>query len=120
MPLVFGLSLVFGMMLAVALAPVVIHQMHIFSAVMKAPGFGKDGSQIAIYLANFMKHYGGAFRTFKHGAFHGVVNGIFFVLPIIATNAMFERKGFKYIAINTGYWTVCIALMGGLICAWTP
>jgi hypothetical protein len=42
--------------------------------------------------------------------------GLFFALPVMGTNALFERKGFKYIAINVGYWTVTLALMGGVIC----
>ncbi|HRN41812.1 MAG TPA: DUF1761 family protein [Vicingus sp.] len=29
---------------------------------------------------------------------------------------MFERKGFKYIAINSGYWIITLGLMGGVIC----
>ena len=38
--------------------------------------------------------------------------------PILAINAMFERKTVKYIAINTGYWVVTLALMGGILCQW--
>jgi len=44
--------------------------------------------------------------------------GILFALPILATNAMFERKSFKYIAINAGYWIITIGLMGGVISQW--
>jgi len=40
------------------------------------------------------------------------------VLPVMGVNALFERKGFKYIAINVGFWTVSLALMGGIICQW--
>lgn len=66
----------------------------------------------------FMDDYGNAFRTFKHGVIHGIIAGIFVALPIIGTNALFERKGAKYILINTGYWIVTLAIMGGIICAW--
>ena len=120
MPLIFGLSILFSVMLAMAILPMVIHQMHIFSTVMNQSGFGKEGSKVTLYLIDFMKTYGGEFRTFKHGAFHGFVTGLFFVLPIVGTNALFERKGFKYIAIHVGYWAVCLTLMGGIICGWTP
>jgi hypothetical protein len=41
--------------------------------------------------------------------------GILLPAPIIAINAMFDRKGFKYIAINAGYWVVSFCLMGGII-----
>lgn len=40
------------------------------------------------------------------------------VLPVIATNAIFEGKSVKYVAVNTGYWMLCITLMGGLLAAW--
>jgi Protein of unknown function (DUF1761) len=64
-----------------------------------------------------MAAYGNEFRSFKHGALHGTIAGFMVALPIIGTGAMFEKKGFKYIAINAGYWIVTMALMGGVICA---
>lgn len=59
------------------------------------------------------------FMTFKHGAFHGALVGLLFVLPVFATNALFEMKSAKYVMINSGYWIVTMALMGGLINTWT-
>lgn len=56
--------------------------------------------------------------TFKHGAFHGALIGVLLVLPVFATNALFEQKSFKYVAINVGYWIVTLAIMGGIINAW--
>ncbi|MEM1124806.1 MAG: DUF1761 domain-containing protein, partial [Bacteroidota bacterium] len=32
-------------------------------------------------------------------------------------NALFERRGWKYIWIHTGYWFITLALIGGLLCA---
>lgn len=61
---------------------------------------------------------GGNFMSFKHGAFHGVLISIMIVLPVFATNALFEQKSFKYVAINVGYWVVTFALMSGLLNAW--
>ena len=69
------------------------------------------------YVNDMMAKYGNEFRTFKHGTFHGTLGGLAFALPILGTNALFERKGFKYIAINVGFWTISMALMGGIICA---
>jgi len=66
-----------------------------------------------------MPHGSPEFMTFKHGALHGAMLGLFVVLPVFATNALFEQKSFKYVAINVGYWVVTMALMGGLINAWT-
>ena len=59
------------------------------------------------------------YMTFKHGAFHGALLGLFIVLPVFATNALFEMKSAKYVLINVGYWVLTMALMGGLINAWT-
>jgi hypothetical protein len=46
------------------------------------------------------------------------MTGIFFVFPLLAINAMFERRSWKYVFINTGFWTITITLMGGIICGW--
>jgi hypothetical protein len=85
---------------------------------MNEPGLNDPGSALGIYVKDFMDKYGNNFRTFKHGALHGVITGIFMILPVIATNGLFERKSFKYIFISSGFWMVSLALMGGLICAY--
>ena len=59
------------------------------------------------------------YLTFKHGALHGSMLGVFVALPVLATNALFEQKSFKYVMINAGYWIVTMGLMGGIINAWT-
>lgn len=118
MGLIFFLSFVFSFLLAFALYSIVIHQNHMFSTLMGEPGFMEQKGEAWIYYQDFMNEFGSRFRTFKHGVFHGLVDGILFALPILATNAMFERKGFKYIAVNGGYWILTIALMGGIICQW--
>jgi len=117
--LIFVLSLLLSFMLAIQMNYLVIHQAHLDSIVMGVSGYGQEGSEVMNDLSAFKQKYGGEFRTFKHGAFHGVLTGIFFVLPVLGMNAMFERKRFKYIAINTLYWVVTLALMGGVICQWS-
>jgi TctA family transporter len=116
MPLIFGLSYVFSVLLALGMYVMVVHQSHVMSILVDEPGFKDAGSEINNYYQDFMSRFGKNFRTFKHGCFHGVLGGLFVALPILATNAMFERKGFKYIAINAGYWIITMALMGGVIC----
>lgn len=61
---------------------------------------------------------GTEFMTFKHGALHGALMGLLVAMPVLATNALFEQKSFKYVAINAGYWILTMALMGGIINAW--
>ena len=65
-----------------------------------------------------MRHGMEPYLTFKHGALHGSMLALFVALPVFATNALFEQKSFKYVAINIGYWVVTMALMGGIVNAW--
>ena len=57
----------------------------------------------------------GVYDSFKHGAFHGALIGLLVAMPVMVTNGLFERKNFKNLAINTVYWVITIALMGGAI-----
>lgn len=119
MPLVFGLTLLFGMMLAVAMAPLTIHQMHLYSIFQgQEAALADTTSEIGSSVNGIMTKYGHNFRTFKHGAFHGILSALFIVLPILGTNALFEQKSFKYVAIHVGYWMTIMALMGGVVCQW--
>ena len=123
MPLVFGLSYLLSFFLAFSLQYVTIHQMGFFSMMMDPDSqkqLGDHSSPLYIHAKAVYDMCGTNFRTFKHGAFHGTILGVFTILPIIATGAMFERKGFKYIAINAGYWIVCLAIMGAIVCHFTP
>ncbi|HZG01368.1 MAG TPA: DUF1761 domain-containing protein [Chitinophagales bacterium] len=113
MPVVFALTFVLSLMLALLLHSMVIHQYAIYSLVADM-----TPEQQEPLIADFNDKFGTLYRTFRHGAFHGVLIGLFFVLPVMGVNALFERKGFKYIAINVGFWTVSLALMGGIICQW--
>ena len=108
MLLIMGISLVLSFFLAFGLSGIVIHQSGVFSIF--------EGDVMHQDYIDFMAKYGDSYRTFKHGVFHGVIAGLALALPILGTNAMFERKGFKYIAVNCGYWIVTMALMGGVIC----
>ncbi len=119
MGVVFGLTFLFSFFLAFAIQFMVIHQFSVFSLLANEPGIMDPKSEMGSWLIEFMSKYGNNFRTFKHGALHGTISGITVVLPILGVNALFERRGFKYIAINVGYWTVCMALMGGIICAFS-
>lgn len=116
--LVFGLCYIFSLMLSFALMPIVIHQMHMLSVFANDPTIKDPNSASSLYVKNFFDTYGTNFRTFKHGAFHGVLASLFFALPIIGIVALFEKRSFKYVAIHAGYWMVTLALMGGILCEW--
>ena len=112
MPLIFIITFVLSYLISFPLTGVVIHQMGIFGMfnhhLTEAPTQKLIADAFAIA--------GNDFRTFKHGALHGAIVGIGIALPIVAVTGMFERKGFKYIAINAGYWILSLLLMGGILC----
>lgn len=117
MAVIFGVSLFLSVLMSINLNFVVVHQWHLYSLWANEAGLSDPQSEVGKLLADILAKYGNNFRTFGHGAFHGVLTGLFFALPVLGTNALFERKGFKYIAINVGYWTLTLALMGGVISA---
>jgi len=116
MIIILGVSYLLAFFMGTVINVLVIHQASIASILINEPGFGEAGSKVQTMMDSFMASYGNNFRTFKHGAFHGTMVGIMFVLPLIATGALFEKKSKKYVFVNAGYWTVSIALMGGVIC----
>jgi hypothetical protein len=112
MAVIFGLTFVFSFLLAFALQFLTIHQTGALGMV------GGDPSIALPSYEAFMADYGMAFRTFKHGALHGFLGGILFLFPVMAINALFERKSWKYILINSSYWLICVTIMGGIVCGW--
>jgi hypothetical protein len=109
---------VLSLLIAFALMPMVIHQMGVYSTLAGDPGFAEQTGEAYSYFQNFVATYSDRFRTFKHGAFHGILFGFFLIMPILGIIAVFEKKSFKYVAINAGYWMVILAIMGGIICQW--
>lgn len=119
MLMIFGFTYLFSFFIAMALNFMVIHQWHMYSILANEPGLKDPNSEVSMMIKGFMDKYGTNFRTFKHGSFHGTLAGLLFAFPLVAINALFERRGFKYIFIHAGYWVLTLALMGGIICAYT-
>jgi hypothetical protein len=115
---IFGLTYLLSLMFTIFLMAVVIHQAHIKSIFANTPGADDPATPVGAMLKDFMAKYGQNFRTFKHGVFHGVIAAIFFAMPIIGINAIFERRSFKYVMIHTGYWAITFAIIGGILCQW--
>ena len=112
MAMIFGLSLLYAFFISFILQMLTIHQFGALGMVGGDPTIAKPS------YTEFMADYGNAFRTFKHGSLHGFMTGLFLALPIIGTNALYERRSFKYTLITGGFWIVCCMIMGGIICAW--
>ncbi|MCF8257008.1 MAG: DUF1761 domain-containing protein [Flavobacteriales bacterium] len=117
MAVIFGVSLLLSFLLAFSMAPIVIHQFGVMGMLESAMRPESPTMAEATTLFNsLMETYGSNHRHFGHGALHGAMTALLLVLPIMGTNALFERKSFKYIAINAGYWAVTLAIMGGIVC----
>ena len=111
---IFGLTFVYAFMLAFMMSNIVIHQMGALSLIGGPDMIATAKPSYAAFIAD----YGDAFRTYKHGALHGFISGIFIALPIIAINGLFDQKSWKLMAIQAGYWTVIMTIMGAIICGW--
>ncbi len=122
MALIFGLSFLLSLMLAVSVHTISFHDNFVSGALY----YVTDGtmnpdpaSEAGRWLEYYKTNLAASNHTFKHGAFHGFfIAGLMIALPIMATNALFERKNFKYVAVNVGYWLLTLMLMGGLLAAW--
>ncbi len=109
MPLIFGLSILFSFIMNFFIVShEVIHQYGAYSLLEKNP---EEAYRI-------LTEYKNSFRTFPHGMLHGTILGLGFVLPLFATNGMFERRSWKLIWVNVAYWTISLMIMGGILCAW--
>lgn len=108
---VFGMSIFYAFLISFILQFLVIHQYGAIGMI------GGDPSKALPSYTAFFADYGTAFRTFKHGALHGFMTGLFFALPVIGVGALYERRSWKYVLIAGGYWVVSCMIMGGIICA---
>jgi len=107
---IFGVTLVLSFMLAFSVNGMVIHQVAATQLAFTNPD--------AQSFQAFMTEFGNMHRNYGHGALHGAIGALFFVLPVLGINALFERKGWKYILINVGYWVLTLAAMGAILCGW--
>ena len=109
---IFAMAILYAFFISFILQFLVVHQFGPMGMIGGDPTVAKPSYQA------FMNDYGTAFRTFKHGMLHGFMSGLFLALPIIGTNALFERRSFKYTLITGGFWIVCFTIMGGILSAW--
>ena len=107
---IFGVTLILSFMLAFTVNGMVIHQV----AAQQLAFTNPDAESFQAFMAEF----GNMHRNYGHGALHGAIGALFFVLPVLGINALFERKGWKYILINVGYWVITLAVMGAILCGW--
>jgi Protein of unknown function (DUF1761) len=121
MGLVFFLSFIFAFIIAFEMNALAVHDAFVQGALYyetKGTMMPAPGSEAALWLEQYTTKYAASNHTFTHGMFHGVAGGLLLLFPVIATNALYERRNWKYILIVAGYWVVSLGLMGGLIAVW--
>ena len=114
------LSYIAGYYISRSLGSIVIHQRGIYSMLAGNPDMQDKGSALANTVQGLMDKYGHNFRTFKHGALHGSLTGLYFVLPVLVIIGLAECKKICWIAVHAAFWIMCLAIMGGIVCEYMP
>lgn len=113
-PIQFGASILLNFLLAFGVFIITVHQTHVLALTGPDVDAFKGGTALA-----FMQEYGENFHTFQHGITHGLFIGLLcFVIPILGYAVIFERKSFKYLLINAGFWGISLILMACVISRW--
>ena len=112
---ILGLFLV-SFMYSITISYQVIHQLHFQSLLMNEVGFVKGEGNAFKDLMYIYELYGKNFRSFGHGAFHGFLNSIFIVLPVLILQKLVTKLNWKIIAFLWYFWALCGIIMGGIIC----
>lgn len=108
-------SILLNFFIAFGLFIVTVHATHIL---------GLHGGDVEALKASpntvaFLKEHGQNYNTFSHGIGHGLFIGfLMFVIPILGYAVIFERKSFKYLLINGGFWAISLTLMACVISKW--
>lgn len=68
----------------------------------------------ALNLALFL----GPKSDWSFGLTAGLLTGLGWVATAFGTTYLFERKSFKLFAVNAGYHSICLALMGLILGTW--
>lgn len=70
---------------------------------------------MSYYLNGYINYHDAAEQTFTHGAFHGMIFGLFFAATSTAINYLYQRKSLKLYLIDATYQVAFLALSGGVM-----
>lgn len=112
---ILGLFLL-SFMYSITISYQVIHQLHFQSLLLNEVGFDKGEGNAFKDLLYIFELYGKNFRSFGHGAFHGLLNSIFIILPLLIFQKLITKLNWKTTVYIWTFWTICGILMGGIIC----
>ena len=113
---IMGGAYILCVLLSVMVSSLVIHQGHTLQMMLPS-GATELPEDLKVVFMDLMAKHGENHRSFQHGVIHGAISGVFLAIPLIGVNALFERRGWKYIMIHSFYWIITLGLMGGLLCA---
>jgi len=65
-------------------------------------------------ISRFAGHPEDKLNEFMHGMYHGFLPAIYYVVPILVSKALFEKKNVSWILISTIYWVLAMMLVGGV------
>lgn len=111
-------SYVFSFLVSFGLLSYVNHQMSVMQLFFSRENFGQEGAESTVAFEQVARLVGDFHLSFGHGAVHGMMGAVVFVLPILVAIALRERHSYKYVLIHFGYWLACWVLMGGVLCEW--
>lgn len=113
-PIQLAVSVLLNFLLAFGVFITTVHQSHVLALTGPDVDAFKGGTALA-----FIQEYGENFHTFQHGITHGLFIGLLlFVIPLLGYAVIFERKGFKYLLVNAGFWAISLVLMACVISKW--
>jgi hypothetical protein len=104
----------FAVLICFVLSTIVIHQFGPLGMI-GGPQFATDAHPS--YHA-FMREYGNAFRTFKHGALHAFMTSLFFVFPLLLFTKRNHQLSWRPVIFDAIFWSLSLTVCGGIISAW--
>lgn len=107
---------ILSLMYSISISYQVIHQLHFQSMLYSEVGFDKGQGEAINNLNYILELYGKNYRSFGHGMFHGFLNSIFIILPVLFFQKLNSSFSWKVLLYHWAFWAICGMIMGGIIC----
>lgn len=117
--LFYPITILLSLFFSISMHFQVIHQFHFKSLFLDEVGFNESQGSAFKAFEYIMNSYGDKFRTYDHGIFHGLLNAIFIVLPILFLFKIefnFTKKALLYYWL---YFALTMMITGSIICHFT-
>jgi len=74
-------------------------------------------SVVMTFVMKNFENYTGVY-TFSRGVIFGTFMWLGFVVPVLLSNVLWEKKPWKIFMIGAGYYLVLLSLIGGMVAVW--